>query len=100
MGFREEQDVADSMRGRRPFGLGTFIGRTGGFLSDKHRLPAGLAEQYQRAVSAGEVAYTVYSYATPVGWVLADGTAVVPEVKYSNATSRHQKMTREYLLKP
>jgi len=43
------------------------------------------------------VAYTVLSYATPIAWVLADGTVKVPDVSYSRTTTQHQTMCRVHL---
>lgn len=33
--------------------------------------------------------YVVYSYGTPIGWC-CDGAWTIPQVRYSNTTSRHQ----------
>jgi len=49
------------------------------------RLPMSIA-----IPSASDVRFVVYSYATPIGWMLKDGTAVVPDVKYSVTTSKQQ----------
>ncbi|MCF2531175.1 hypothetical protein [Yinghuangia soli] len=38
----------------------------------------------------GRIRYTVYSYVTPIAWVLDDDTVVVPQVRYSITTSGHQ----------
>lgn len=38
--------------------------------------------------------YVVYSYATPIAWRRADAVWVVPNVKYSPVTSRHQSLVR------
>jgi hypothetical protein len=37
-----------------------------------------------------QVDYVIYSYATPIAWHRSDGNWVVPDVKYSNTTTRHQ----------
>ena len=39
----------------------------------------------------------VYSYATPIAWVLDDGSVVIPEHSYSTTTSHHQGLARMYL---
>jgi hypothetical protein len=54
-----------------------------------------LPEPYRR--SATEAVYAVYSYETPIGWALENGTWVVPAHKYSLTTSRQQKAVREAL---
>ena len=38
----------------------------------------------------GQQLYVVYSYATPIAWVLPNGTVRFPAVRYSMTTSRHQ----------
>lgn len=52
------------------------------------RLPS---EYHAAAVGAR---YIVFSYATPIGWVAADGTRVVPDERYSATTTRHQNVVR------
>ena len=47
-------------------------------------------ETFQAARQAGFITYVVMSYDTPIGWVLNDTTKVVPNAKYSVATSQHQ----------
>ena len=39
--------------------------------------------------------YYIYSYATPIGWLTADGRAQMPDAKYSVTTSRHQGIARQ-----
>lgn len=45
----------------------------------------------------GDVAYVVMSYATPIAWVLEDGTVRVVDQKFSVTTTRHQGFVRAYL---
>ena len=41
-------------------------------------------------------AFVVFSYATPIGWFdYQRGTWVVPRVRYSSTTSRHQYLLRQ-----
>lgn len=47
---------------------------------------------YRHAAGGGRIAYTVCSYRTPIGWVLDDGSVIVPPVSYSPTTSRHQRL--------
>lgn len=42
--------------------------------------------------------YVIYSYATPIAWRLADGSWVMPDVKYSISTTRQQSIVRYDLL--
>jgi hypothetical protein len=39
---------------------------------------------------AADVEYVVYSYGTPIAWVLKRGDVVIPDVKYSVTTTNHQ----------
>lgn len=66
---------------------GTLIGRKGADYSTG-RMPAEWAERY--AADRERIVFTVLSYATPIAWVLNDGTEVRPPVKYSVTTSKHQ----------
>lgn len=52
------------------------------------QLPAAYAEAFHAMRES--IAFVVYSYATPIAWVLTDGTEIRPAVKYSVTTSRHQ----------
>lgn len=40
--------------------------------------------------SARTAVYVVYSYSTPIAWLLPSGAWVVPDTRYSVTTSRHQ----------
>jgi len=53
-------------------------------------LPECWADRYRSDADAGRIVYQVYSYSTPIAWVLNDGTVVVPHVRYSATTSGHQ----------
>jgi hypothetical protein len=45
---------------------------------------------YRDAYLAQTPVYTVYSYLTPIAWLLADGVWIMPMVKYSPTTTRAQ----------
>ncbi|QNP74990.1 hypothetical protein IAG44_39970 [Streptomyces roseirectus] len=53
-------------------------------------LPETWADRYRSDADAGRIIYQVFSYSTPIAWVLDDGTVVVPHVRYSITTSGHQ----------
>jgi hypothetical protein len=57
-------------------------------------LPEGWRAVLDRDMEAGEVVFYVYSYHTPIAWYLSTGKWVVPPVKYSSTTSRHQTEAR------
>lgn len=46
-----------------------------------------LPERYRE--DADEAVYVVTSYDTPIAWVRADGTKVIPDVGYSDTTNQH-----------
>lgn len=61
-----------------------------GGVPDTGRLPEPYRTAYRGALARGRLSYTVYSYRTPIGWVLDDGSVVIPPVFYSRTTARHQ----------
>lgn len=52
------------------------------------RLPAEYHDSARKAL------YVVFSYATPIAWVQADGTWFQPTTRYSVTTSKHQSAAR------
>jgi hypothetical protein len=65
-----------------------------GTVSYTARLPERMSREYFTSVHDGDVTHTVLSYATPIAWRLAEGCWVIPEVKYSVTTSKHQGIVR------
>ena len=65
------------------------------------RLPAEWYEAFDACVKTAHDAfpgYVVYSYETPIAWAYWDGRdiiEVVPNVKYSVTTSKHQGQARQ-----
>ncbi|WP_405956926.1 hypothetical protein [Streptomyces phaeochromogenes] len=53
-------------------------------------LPEPWADRYRAEADAGRIVYQVYSYSTPIAWVLDDDTVVIPHVRYSPTTTSHQ----------
>jgi hypothetical protein len=70
---------------------GSLTGGTSPF-AGAGRLPMERRNGFNQATDADDF-YAVYSYATPIAWY-AHGTWVIPEVKYSVTTSRHQAQVR------
>ncbi|HLS01869.1 MAG TPA: hypothetical protein VK054_07825 [Beutenbergiaceae bacterium] len=66
-------------------------------LSRTGRLPKEWVEVYRSDRENPGISYVVYSYATPIAWVRADGETVIPDVGYSLTTTRHQGMCRAWL---
>lgn len=54
-----------------------------------------LPELYREAFmdSIADIEYTIYSYSTPIAWRI-DGVWIIPDVKYSVTTTRHQNKIR------
>lgn len=84
-------EVSHAWRTRTPFVTpsGNLTGMTDrpntlGWLPDPFRT------LYREQEHAGRIVYTVMSYNTPIAWVLDDGTEVIPPVRYSVTTSKHQ----------
>lgn len=82
------RDVALAIRDRVPFK--THGSLAGGDL--KHYGTGWLNEIERKAFQRDypDITYAVYSYATPIAWVLKDGTTHRVEQKFSTTTSKHQ----------
>lgn len=58
-------------------------------------LPREYSDELAERVQLGAVGYVVYSYGTPIAW--RDDARehwVIPDVKYSSTTSRHQNIVK------
>ena len=83
----------DYVAGREAFQITTGAMRgVEGPVSHFGQLPEAVIARY-RAVRE-DIEYTVMSYATPIAWFAGDGW-IIPEVKYSPTTSRHQGIVRQ-----
>lgn len=84
------RDVPAAVSKREDFNAnGTLTGeRVNGYSSGTGSLPEPFVTQYQN--DQGQIAYVVRSYATPIAWVLTDGTVRKPATRYSVTTSKHQ----------
>jgi len=90
--------IADALSARQAFNHRSMRAVDGGALPLRHQMPAELAAEYRAALEdSGDVRYTVYSYDTPIAWVLANGTVRVPEHDYSVTTRNHQGLCRAWL---
>ena len=61
---------------------------------DTGRLPREESNGFMLDHLSGNLAYVIWSYDTPIGWKMADGLVIVPDVRYSRTTSCHQHMAR------
>lgn len=66
---------------------------------DTGRMPVEYVVELKRyAGTATAGLYVIFSYDTPIAYVsLVSGEAVIPDVKYSPTTSRHQALARQGL---
>lgn len=95
---RARQLTIDALQSRKPFARSGFAMKgIEGACGSLGQLPAEYVDQYNALAAAGILAYTVKSYDTPIAWVTASGTVIVPEVKYSVTTTHHQSLCRAYL---
>lgn len=78
----------------------TGLRASAGFLPEPHR-SAFHAASPRYGTRPGErdtdVLYVVFSYETPIAWFTVEDGWVVPAVKYSRTTSRHQGVVRRAL---
>lgn len=58
------------------------------------RLPEEWRATFDKNQRDHRIVYSVYSYGTPIAWMLSDGTVHMPDVNYSVTTSRHQNIVR------
>lgn len=78
---REDFDANGSLRGIT-YAQGTMCGHLSGRLNDEER------RRFVSDCHAG-IAFLVVSYATPIAWVLHDGTEYKVQQRFSVTTSRH-----------
>jgi hypothetical protein len=77
------------VRELKPFRIGNVSGQD--YLGGTGKLPEEYAAELREANRNGLVRYILYSYLTPVAW-LVEGVWVQPPVRYSVTTSGHQSI--------
>lgn len=82
---------------RRPFDTHGAMSAVSFAPTGTGRLPSWWVRRYDVDNRACGIVYTVRSYATPIAWVRADGSTVIPPVGYSVTTTRHQNLCRAWL---
>lgn len=87
------RDAAAPIAARQPFKA---YGSLSGVQAQDAFSTGSLPEPYrsQFFATAGDILYVVYSYFTPIAWFSDSKGWVVPDVKYSVTTSRHQGVVR------
>lgn len=95
---RARQLTISALQNRKAFKRSGFAmqGIEGAAL-DSGRMPTEDAREYNNHANAGQVAYTVLSYATPIAYVTKDGAVRIPDTSYSVTTTHHQNLCRVYL---
>lgn len=91
------RQIPGAVRNRQGFRTDTVLG-----MSNPEYCDTGyLDPEWRKILRADEekpgITYVVYSYATPIAWVCADGTITAPQREYGVTTSRHQRLVREGL---
>lgn len=78
-----------------PFDAGSLTGVT--LQSDEVPTKGDLPHEWREQLNRDRPTYVVYSYGTPIAWVAnrnGGKVAVIPLVRYSSSTSRHQNIAR------
>jgi hypothetical protein len=69
-------------------------GSTGVRSSERWYLTGAALERWCKDQDAGKIAYSVWSYSTPIAWLVDGEGWFIPPVKYSMSTGRHQGIVR------
>lgn len=89
---------ADShIRNAIPFVGSNFYGVDGShsrYGSERWYLSGAALERWTQDQRAGRIHYSVWSYNTPIAWLVEGEGWVIPPVKYSHSTGRHQGYVR------
>ena len=83
------QDAHRAIARRADFDAGNMRGIAGGNL--QWHYGGRLSDEWSARLWLDEPTYVVYSYGTPIFWVARDGREVLPPVRYSVSTARHQQ---------
>lgn len=99
MTLTSTQGAADFIARREPFTTsGAMSARYVRWMPSTGRLPADeiadLADLIEENREHGEETYVVFSYGTPIAWATLLEDLVVPDVRYSVTTSKHQSVCR------
>lgn len=97
LGIKSRQAIQDGVDAQKEFDIGNVKGIrvygdgsavSPGRLLDEH------LEMFKAQLARNNVRYVLYSYNTPIAWVLYSGDWIVPDVKYSVTTSMHQGVVK------
>ena len=95
---RARQTLIEDLQSMAPkLRTGSAMSAIQGAVSDTGQMPAFHRDQYNFHRDNNDVAYTVKSYDTVIGYVTRYGQTIVPNVTYSVTTTHHQHLCRVYL---
>lgn len=98
-GFTHFLTLAKWLENREPFEGGAFSGRRNSPYSSQLPLAVNegiLPADWLRTLEARKhvIDYVIFSYQTPIAWHDTEAGWIIPAVKYSNTTGRHQGAVR------
>lgn len=94
MAYTSYRDADAEIANLRPFRGANWHGQEGPS-NNTGRLPREWVERFRE--DQNKIVYAVYSWVTPIAWVTEDGRRVIPDVWYSQTTTRQQKAVRRAL---
>lgn len=97
-GRKSQELIADALTNRKPFKVGTMHAQTyGGETGDLIYAGREVYDEFCKERAADNLAYVVYSYSTPIGWVLKNGNGTKVAHRFSQTTSGHQRLVNMHL---
>ena len=95
---RDVCTIARALRNGEDFTTsGALKGEATPYWIDSGRMAQDDANALRTAKYAPGIHYVVYSYGTPIAYLVKSGGWVVPDAKYSATTSKHQTTVRRAL---
>lgn len=97
--FHTRTIIANHVRRHEEFRKGNISAERyeAGNLPRTGQLPSFIADQLKAVIRENNT-YVVFSYNTPIGWVILDGNDnwFIPNVKYSTTTTHHQHLLKVF----
>lgn len=92
------KDAGLSILRRETFDAGSLRGERQPVNPSMGRLPDEPVHLYRADEQGERIEYLVSSYGTPIGWATGTGRVVIPSIRYSTTTSRHQGIVKVNLI--
>jgi hypothetical protein len=93
--------ILEALAARQPFAVTNFTATTQPVEGDPMgQLPSSFRTVLEQHLIDCRITYLVYSYETPIAWVVDGHEVVIPDVQYSLTTGKHQKVVRDCLTTP